>query len=335
MRLNRRFQSPITILAIFLIPVGFNMFSMAEAVTLKFGHYSDDNSVLGKTARQFAQTVEERTDGQIRIEVHPGSQLGPPQRMLTDTQKNRIDITLAPVIFLRSFAPKMDVLELPFLIRNYSEADVILRPESRFSQQLLGDLEPGNLKGLAFWEIGFRAISTSRQPIEDPLDLKGLKIRTYPNQALMQALALLGADPVEVPAGELFEALQHGAIDGQEGLIDTFYRLKLYETQKYLCYTRHLYSTLVLVMNSQRFADLEPRQQRFVIESAFEAAASARNNSRDLENHHIERLREMDVQIEMDPDWDGFRKRVFYEVQEKFVREDGRKLLKEIEGSLR
>jgi len=255
--------------------------------------------------------------------------------MFNATQQGGLDLTLAPAVYLRDFAPKMDIVELPFLFRNYPDVDRIFRKGSDIGPQLTAELPRGNLQGLAFWEIGFRHVSTSRRPIRGPWDLKGLKIRTYSNQALIQAFRLLGADPVSMPYGELFTALQRGVIDGQEGPIDTFYRSKLYETQRFIGLTRHTYSVLVLVMNLKNFESLPRQEQEYVMNAAQDAADYGRDLTRNMEEKHIRELKERSVQIENNPDWDGFRREIFYEVQGKFVREDGRKLLREIERYLR
>ena len=265
MRAIKQSRSLIRILSILFAIAGFNITLMAEARTLKFGHYADSDFTVGKTARQFANFVNKRTKGRLKIDLYPRAQLGSARTMFNATQKGSLDITLAPAIYLRDVAPKMDILELPFLFRNYKDVDRIFGAGNNIGQQLLEELKRANMKGLAFWEVGFRHISTSRRPIKGPWDLKGLRIRTYSNQALIQAFRLLGANPVSMPYGELFHALQMGVLDAQEGSIDTFYRFKLYETQRYLSLTRHSYTALVLVMNWNKFISLPRQEQKYVL----------------------------------------------------------------------
>jgi tripartite ATP-independent transporter DctP family solute receptor len=255
--------------------------------------------------------------------------------MLENVQNGEIDITLAPVIYLRSMAPKMDVLQLPFLFKNYDDVDRILNARSEIGRQLLDELERRDIKGLTFWEIGFRHITTSRRHIDGPWDLKGLRIRTTANEALIQAFMLLGANAIRLPFGEVYTALERGVLDGQEETIDSIYRYRLYEIQRYLSLTRHAYTTSVLVMNRQAFRGLTTNNQNYVLDAAREASDFGRDRARDLERENINNLRDRGMQVQENPDWQGFRKVVFHQVQEKFVREDGRKLLKEIERYLR
>lgn len=332
MSTNVKQRSRILMIAILFAFSGFilNFEAHAQRYLLNFGHYAPDTHPMGQSARRFAELVKHRSRGQLEIRLVPQSQLGSIQEMFEATQVGSLDITLAPVAYLRSISPKMDVLEVPFLFRNFQEADRILDVRSRIGQQLIDELRRGNMEGLAFWEMGFRNISTSRRPIKGPWDLKGLKIRVYSNQALLQAFRLLGANPVQIPFGDLYVALQRGVVDGQEGTIDSIYRYKLFETQRYLSLTRHSYTALVLVMNARTFQKLRGGDQESVLSAAREAAAFGRGLSRELENNNIRQLEKSGMRIEMNPDWDEFRKRVFYEVQEKFVREDGRRLLDQI-----
>ncbi|MCK4814592.1 hypothetical protein KA005_02385, partial [bacterium] len=95
------------------------------------------------------------------------------------------------------------------------------------------------------------------------------------------------------------------------------------------------YTALVLVMNLRTFSSLSKQEQELVLYAAQRAADWGRDFSRGLEEENIQKLLEMGLRIERNPDWYGFRKRVFYEVQEKFAREDGRNLLREIDRKLR
>lgn len=320
---------------VILALAGLNTSAMAGERTLRFGHYIDEDLAVGQTARQFANILNDATRGRLKVQVFPRSQLGSAKSMFDATREGSLDITLAPAIFLRDIAPKMDILGLPFLFKSYDDADLIFTAGSSTCQQMLEQLERGNMKGLAFWEIGFRHISTSRRQIKGPWDLKGLKIRTLSDQAIIMTFRLLGANPVPIPYSELYPALQRGVIDGQEGSLDSFFKMRLYETQKYLSLTRHSYTALVLVMNLRAFSRLSQQEQEYVMHAAQRAADWGRDFSRNLEENNIRKLSEMGLRIEENPDWLGFRKEVFYMVQEKFVREDGRNLLREIDRKLR
>lgn len=339
MSADKHYKFLIWSLLILLAAAGLNLGLPVEAgagrsITLRFGHYAKDDQSAGKTARQFVNVLDELTRGRIKVELYPGSMRGSAMSMFKETQEGGLDITLAPTIYLRDIAPKMDIVGLPFLFKNYEDVDRVFR-RGEISSLLLEELERGNIKGLAFWEVGFRHISTSSRPIRTPWDLKGIKIRTISDQVLFQTFRLLGASPVSMPYGELFPAMQKGAIDGQEGSIDAFYHSRLFETQRYLSLTRHAYTALVLIMNLKTFKSLPEDGQKFVMDAAQRAADWGRDYSRGLEEQYIGKMEKMGLRIARNPDWYAFRRVVFYELQEKFVREDGRNLLREIERRTR
>lgn len=317
--------------------VGLNNVSMVDAgiLKLKFGHYVDDKSMLSQTAHKFKDILHEQTKGRIEIDVSTHRYPRDPREMIEQTRVNALDLTLAPAIYLRHIVPKFDILGLPFLLPSYEDVDRILGAQSNIGRQLLAELERGNLKGMAFWEGGFRHISTSRRQIKGPWDLEGLTIRTLSDQVLVQTFNILGAKPVLMSYSELFPSLAKGVLDGQESTIETFYRFKLSEIQKYLSLTRHSYTALVLVMSLKKFSMLSPVDQQNILNAAQKAADWGRNRGRTLEQERIGIFEKMGVKVERSPDWHGFRKRVFYEVQEKFVRKDGQDLLWQIERNLR
>jgi tripartite ATP-independent transporter DctP family solute receptor len=325
----------IGVLWILFFLAGIHTVAAGQAGTLKFGHYADEDSALGQTARQFVNSLNENTQGRLSVEVFARSQLGSIRSMFDGVREGTLEMTLVPATYLRDIAPRMDILGLPFLFNSYEDADRVFRADSRIGMHMLEQLERGNMKGLAFWEVGFRHISNSRRPISGPWDLKGLRIRTLSDQVLVQTFRILGANPVTMPYGELYPALQMGAIDGQEGSLDTFFELRLFETQRYLSLTRHSYTALVLVMNLRTFSRLSNQDRERVMSTAQRAADWGRDFSRRAEEENLQKLLKMGVKVETDPDWYGFRKRVFYEVQEKFVREEARELLWQIDRTLR
>jgi tripartite ATP-independent transporter DctP family solute receptor len=250
--------------------------------------------------------------------------------MLDDMSRGGIDLTLAPTAYLQSLAPKMDVLQMPFLFESYEAVDRILDVENKYGRQLLDDLGRRGMTGLAFWELGFRHITTSRRRIVGPWDLKGLRVGTSSNEALIQAFRMLGASPATLPFADIYQALQRGVLDGQEGTIDTIQRVRLYEVQRHLSLTRHAYTALVLVMNRETFRSLSNSDRNSLESAAREATEFSRTGARELEMKNIRNLSNRGMQVEEYPDWRGFRKIVFNRVQEKFVREEGRDLLREI-----
>ncbi len=296
----------------------------AGSPTLTFGHYASEDHIMGQTAVQFLKIFESR--GSARIKYYPDSKLGSSQQMFEMTRTGQIDMTLAPISYLWSIAPEMDILKLPFLFENHDDVDRILNSEGRIGRALLDGMESRELKGLAFWEIGFRHLTTSRRSVHDLWDIKGLKIRTN-SSPFAYAFKLLGANPVQMPLSELRSALKRGVLNAQEETIDTIYRQKLYQMQKHLSLTRHGYTALVLIIHKNSFNKLSIRDQEHLASAAREATVAGRRLAREMEAKHIYDIRDRGVRVVSNPDWGYAREKIFYQVQERYVREGGRRIL--------
>jgi tripartite ATP-independent transporter DctP family solute receptor len=298
---------------------------------LRFAHYASNDDPVGQTATRFRKLVEHNLG--VGIEMHPHRQLGTIQEMLEGVRQGSIDITLAPSEILRNLEPQMGVLNLPFLFRTYKKADRVLDARSEVGRQLLNMLKDRNMKGLAFWEIGFHHISTSNRAIEHPQDLEGLKLRTTSNQDIVRTFSLLGAQPVKIPFGELYMALKAGIIDGQESTINNFFRARLYEVQRHISLTHHAYAPAVLVINLGRFEALDRRQQDDIMEAARDAAVYGRRRNRELEDENINKFRDRGLQVLKNVKWEDLRAVVWDETRRKYIEQhgqEGERLLEKI-----
>src|SRR5205823_5859389 len=147
--------------------------------------------------------------------------------------------------------PRIGALDLPFLFRSPEHAFKVL--DGPVGAGLMKDLDSHGLKGLGWFQVGFRCITTKGRAVRTPDDVKGLKIRVPPNPSLIQAFKLMGANPVPMPLGELYQALESGAVDSQEHPISITYAAKFYEVQKNLTMSRHAYTAMPVVMNKAKF----------------------------------------------------------------------------------
>ena len=184
---------------------------------------------------------------------------------------------MAGSVNFAGMTPQMGALDLPFLFRGPEHAYKVL--DGNVGQQLMEGLEPHNLKGLGWFEVGFRCITTKNRAVRTPEDVKGLKIRTTPNPSHIQAFKLLGANPVPMPLAELYQALETGAIDSQEHPIAITHSAKFYEVQKHLTMSRHAYTAMPMVMAKAKFDSLAPELQKVLAESSQAAAATSANST--------------------------------------------------------
>ena len=225
--------------------------------------------------------------------------------------------------------PKLNVIDIPFIFKDREHAYKAL--DGEIGQGLLKSLEAQGLKGLAFWEVGFRAFSNSKHPITKPEDIKGLKIRTNQNPMYIQAFSILGANPVPMPLSELYTALETKAVDAQEHPIGIFWSAKLYEVQKYFSFTNHGYTPLIVVMNKAKFDALSPEQQKALVETAQEAGKYQRQLNLENEEKIIDSLKKAGIEFVSNLDTTPFKNAVSAETRKAFIEKNGDDLVKAID----
>jgi tripartite ATP-independent transporter DctP family solute receptor len=158
-------------------------------------------------------------------------------------------------------------------------------------QDLLKKFEPKGIEALAWGENGFRHMTDSKRPIDSPADLKGLKMRTMENPIHIQAYRQFGILPTPMAFTEVFTALQQGTVDGQENPLSVITSAKLYEVQKYLALTGHVYSPAVILMNKARWDALSPADKQAFRDAAHEAVKANRARIDDDERKAVADLR--------------------------------------------
>ncbi|MGB9685536.1 MAG: TRAP transporter substrate-binding protein [Rectinema subterraneum] len=252
-------------------------------------------------AQYFAKLVEEQTGGRIKFKLYPDGQLGKGERELLEAlQQGSIDIYVGSTGPLGGFSQSMQVLDIPFLFRDYAHVDKVL--DGPIGASLIADLDKVQMKGLAFWENGFRNLTNNKKVIKTPADAKGMKIRTMENPVHIQAWKAAGVNPTPMAWGEVFGALQQGVIDGQENPVAVILQQKVYEVQKYLSLTQHVYSPAMLIMSTKRWVQIPKEDQEIILKAAKEAAIYQRNLGRQNEEQMLTELASKGMVITRDVD---------------------------------
>lgn len=303
--------------------------SPLHAVTeLRFGHAQPPTSTLNMACLEFKKAVETATKGEIVINVHPGGALGGNQEMVQGVRIGSIDLTANGNGFYTTFAPKNNVLDLPYLFTNYDHVTTVL--DGPLGQSLLDELAKYNIKALTFLDQGFRHVTNSLRPIRVPEDLKGLKIRVAPNKAHVMAFQLLGANPVSMSFTEVYMAMQTKTVDAQENPTQIIISNRFQEVQKYMSLTRHAYTAGVLAMNLRKFNSLPTAQQAVLLDAARTMARNLREEHRRLESDQLAKLREGGMQIVENLDVVPFQRIVAEKTQAEYVQSFGSDLLNRI-----
>jgi TRAP-type transport system periplasmic protein len=299
-----------------------------EAKSLQVGITLAEDSHYYKGLEHFAKLVEEKSKGELTVEIFPNGSLGGERDMVESLQVGSLDMVLSSTGPLGGFSPEMTVVDLPFLFESREHAYAVL--DGEIGQDLLGKLESSNIKGLAWWENGFRNITNSKRAIETPEDLKGLKIRTMENNVHMDSFKAMGADPTPMSFTELFTALQQGVVDGQENPVPIILTSRFYEVQEHMTLTEHFYSPAALLISQQVFDGLTEKQQKAIQEAAAEGAEYERELVAKMEKEMVADLKENGMKVVESVDKKAFQeatKGVYDQYSEQF----GADLIKKIQ----
>lgn len=311
---------------------GFTMMAgTASAETsLRFGYEAPRSDSQHIAAKKFNELLGKKTKDEIKLKLFPDSTLGNAQTMISGVRGGTIDLEMSGSPNFTGLEPKLNVIDIPFIFKDREHVYKVL--DGEVGQGLLKDLEAQGLKGLAFWDVGFRAFSNSKHPVTKPEDIKGLKVRTNQNPMYIEAFKLLGGNPVPMPLAELYTALETRAVDAQEHPIGIFWSSKLYEVQKYLSLTNHGYTPLIVVMNKAKFDGLSPELQTAILEAAKEAGQFQRDLNVKNEKGIIENLRKQGVEVIEKVDTQPFQAIIADQVRKSFVEKHGDELLKKVDA---
>jgi len=247
-------------------------------------------------AQRFADLVKDGTGGRIKITIFPSGQLAKGEReALEGLQQGTIDMYVGSTGPVGNFAPAFQMLDVPFMFRDFSHVDKVL--DGPIGKSVLAELDRAQIKGLAFWENGFRNLTNSRHPVRQPDDVKGIKLRTMENRVHIEAWKSLGAAPTPMAWGEVYGALQSKVIDGQENPIAVIHSAQLASVQKYMTLTRHVYSPAIIALGLARWNEMPKADQDLMAKTAVDVAAYQRKLGRDQEAKWVAELRQRGMEV--------------------------------------
>lgn len=277
----------------------------AGTYELALSHYGSPTDTVTKATEFMAKRVNELSKGRITIKLHPNSELGASGTQIDGTRMGTIDIVVVGNPYYTTFNEQLNLLDLPFLFRDEEHVEKVINSE--VGEKLLASLEQYGLKGLAFYEIGFRDITNNRRQVKSVKDLSHLKLRTTPNPAHIAAFKEWGANPTPMPFNEVYFSLKTGVIDGQENPIHHIYNNNLQEVQKYLSLTHHAYTAAPMAMNLDRFNSLDKEDQEILLKAAKEGADLEKKLNVEENKIYLEKLKQQGMQVEELPDVASFQ----------------------------
>ncbi len=252
-----------------------------QPIVIKFSHVVAADTPKGKAAEMFAKKAAELTKGKVKVEVYANSTLYKDKEEMEALQLGAVQM-LAPS--LAKFGPlgvkEFEVFDLPFIFASYDDLRKVTN--GAVGKQLLAKLEPKGIRGLAYWDNGFKSFSAN-SPIKTPADLKGKKMRIQSSKVLEEQMRSLGSMPQVMAFSEVYQALQTGVVDGTENPISNLYTQKMHEVQKHLTLTEHGYLGYAVIVN-RKFWDGLPADVRAQLEDAMEQSTRYANQIAKVEN---------------------------------------------------
>jgi len=240
-------------------------------IVIKFSHVVATDTPKGQAAERFKQLAEKATNGRVKIEVYPNSQLYKDKEEMEALQLGAVQM-LAPS--LAKFGPlgvkEFEVFDLPYIFPNKTALYNVT--EGPIGKGLLKKLDGKGITGLAYWDNGFKIMSANKQ-LKAPADFKGLKMRIQSSKVLDAQMRALGANPQVLAFSEVYQALQTGVVDGTENPPSNMYTQKMHEVQKNLTVSNHGYLGYAVIVN-KKFWDGLPADIRTALEGAMKEATT-------------------------------------------------------------
>ena len=250
--------------------------------------------------RFMGRLVAERNGGRLQIRVFHSRQLGEEKETIEQTRAGAIDLNRTNVALIGNFVPATNVLAMPFLFRSIEHMQKVL--DGPIGSEILGSFEPFGFVGLAFYDSGARSIYNSVRPVRSLADLKGLRIRVQQSEQMSAMIKALGAEPVELPYGQVLTGLATKLIDGAENNWPSFVTTDHYKFAGYYTLTEHTMSPEVLVMSQKAWASLPAEDQRIFRESALRSSQFMREKWRDLEEQSQHKAEAAGITVARDID---------------------------------
>ena len=318
------------VLALFLAcAVAAVSFAGEKKVVLKIGFSTNMEDPRAKAAEKFVEEIEKESGGALSAELYPSGQLGGDAALIEAMalDSGTVDIVITDASNFATYEPKMGLSALPFNFKTYEDAWEFMDSDiHRDVEQLLVD---HNMRVLSSYCNGFRCVTTSKIVINSPDDMKGMLIRTPENPVIMATMRALGANPQPLAFSELYMALQQGTYDAQENPIPVIYNNKLFEVQKYLSITNHIYSGMCFTIAESVWERLSDSQKKIVADAAKSSSAFNRKLNKQMAEDFIGKLASEGGMTIINPDLAPF-KQATQAVYESMNKTYGDALLKKL-----
>ncbi|MEN8192661.1 MAG: TRAP transporter substrate-binding protein [Bacteroidota bacterium] len=274
---------------------------------IKLAHALDTEHPVHKAMVFMAERLTEKSNGSMRIDIYPGSQLGSERELIELLQMGIIGITKVSSATLENFVPSAKIFGMPYIFKDHEQYWRVLKSE--IGKKILLDCEDYWLRGLGYYDAGSRSFYTKEKPVVTPDDLSGLKIRVMKSQIAVKTIQALGGSATPIVWGELYSALQQGVVDAAENNPPSFFFSRHYEICKYYSLDQHTSPPDMLIISKYQWNSLDEKQQQILQEAVDESVEFQRKLWKETEEEVLNKLKESGVEISR-PDNTLFQKKV-------------------------
>lgn len=295
---QRIFRVLTATLALSLMPACGVAAQTEPEITYRYAELSEADNPPTIDARYFADRVEELSDGRIHIEVYDNAQLGAEKEAVQGTQMGSIDICRATVTLLADFQmPMLNVLGLPYIFKDRDHYWNTMNSEVGEKILAYPQEQGTGLVGLWVTEEGARSLITVDGPIKSLADIKGKKIRANNASLMIDTVNAMGASAVPMAYTEVYSALKAGTIEGLENIPAGFNSTSMSEVAPYYAMTRHITSSMMVVMNEQAWNAMSDEDKEIFREASADTQEFARKTAEEYEEKALKELEEKGVMI--------------------------------------
>jgi TRAP-type transport system periplasmic protein len=266
-----------------------------EPRTIRFGHLNNPDHPISFGVKRFAELVAAKSGGKLVVQEFPASALGNELQQQSALQGGIQEMTAPAPSSLAGIVREFGLLDFPFIVSTPQQADALT--DGQVGKLLFAKLPEKGLVGLAFWDLGFRNVTNSKRPISRVEDFEGLKLRVIPNPVFLETFKTFKANPVPMPFAELYSALETKAVDGQENPFAVILSNKIFEVQKFLSVTNHVYTANTILISKIFWDRCSPAEQKLLQDAALEARDYERKLSREAAQKALGELKAKGMQV--------------------------------------
>lgn len=278
------------------LPYDDDQEGLKDQLVFKFSHVVAENSPKGLAAAKFAQLVEEKSNGTIKIVVFPNGSLFSDIEEINALQDEQVHLIAPSTSKLRMLSPKWGALDLPFV---FSDPDAIQQGiHGPIGEQLLDSLQKDGIKGLAHWSNGFKQITSNKGPIRVPEDMEGQTFRIMQSDIIQAQFELFGAVGLQESFNSTYSLIEAGKVDGEENTISNIYSKKFYHVQKHMTISNHGYLGYAVMMNEDVWNRQSAETQQILLDAMHETTDWNDRKSIEINDEQLELIRqESSIQI--------------------------------------